>query len=159
MGATVLFFALASLLGLGLGSDPAVECVNGIRTDIAEFTFTGGSPEDYWGNLCTNDLSVHSMWAATKVYCSEHEIEAGTKFFAGYCTEYGGVELIPYSKILPELTDEYIASLPIVGYSDINETKIWDHAVLISKDFYKAGMKTTVRTALKDQVRIKLTSS
>jgi ferric-chelate reductase len=150
MDVTTLFLVLASLLGLGLGYNPAIECVNGIRTDLAEFTFAGGSPADYWGNLCTNNLSVHSMWAAAKVYCSEHEIVAGSKMLSDYCTEYGLVELIPYSKVLPSLTDEYIASLPVVEYSDINATKIWDHAVLLSKAFYTAGMKTTVGVDSKD---------
>ncbi|EXJ84251.1 hypothetical protein A1O3_04918 [Capronia epimyces CBS 606.96] len=143
MDVPLLVFALASLLGPALCYDPAIECINGIRTDIAEFTFAGGEASGYWVNLCSNNLSVHSMWAATKLYCTQHEIEAGSKMLGEYCLEYALVELTPYSEVLPSLTDAYIASLPVVEYSDIDATKIWNQSVLLSKDFYTAGRRTT----------------
>ncbi|KAL2402655.1 Ferric/cupric reductase transmembrane component B [Exophiala dermatitidis] len=134
---------LGGLLGVALGYDKNIECINGIRTAIAEFTFTGGSPLSYWENICQNKLAVESEWAAAKVYCNEKQIKAGSKHLADYCMEYGMVELIPYSEIEPMLTDDFIASLEVVGYNDINATKIWDHPVLLSKDFYTAGYETT----------------
>ncbi|EXJ78504.1 hypothetical protein A1O1_08905 [Capronia coronata CBS 617.96] len=143
MDRTMLFFALASILGLGLCYNPEIECVNGIRTDIAEFTFAGSQADDYWGNLCSNNISVHSIWAATKLYCTGREIEAGSKMLTDYCMEYGATKLAPYAEIFPVLTDDYIASLPVVEYFDINGTKIWDYPVLLSRDFYIAGMRTT----------------
>lgn len=84
------------------------------------------------------------MWAAAKLYCTQHEINTGEKMLGGYCEEYGLVTLVPYSEILPILTDEFIAGLPVVEFDDINETKIWDHSVLLSEAFYTAGMRTTV---------------
>lgn len=142
-----VFVALACLLGLALGYDKNIECINGIRTAIAKFTFTGDSPVSYWGNLCQNKLAVQSEWAAAKVYCNEKQMKAGSKYLADYCMEYGMMELIPYSEIEPMLTDDFIASLEVVDYNDINATKIWDHPVLLSKDFYKAGYETTVSSS------------
>ena len=120
-------------------------CLDGISTAITEFVFRGGTPDDYYGNLCTNKLSVHSMWAAAKLYCRPREITAGEKLIGGWCTEYGSVTLVPYSKVLPDLTDDYISSLQVVNYRDINETKTWNKPVLLSQGLAFAGEKTTVR--------------
>ncbi|KIV87606.1 hypothetical protein PV11_03140 [Exophiala sideris] len=125
------------------GYSPALDCVNGIRTDLPKFNFAGGTPGDDWGNVCTNNLSVHSMWAAAKVYCTQEQIVAGAKMLEVFCEEFGRVKLVPYQKVLPHLTQDYVSSLPIVGFDDINDTKTWDHPVLISKDFFHAGVRTT----------------
>ncbi|RFU31402.1 hypothetical protein B7463_g4916, partial [Scytalidium lignicola] len=119
-----------------------IECLDGIRTAVSEFQFFNETPGDYWGSLCTNDLSVHSMWAAAKVYCTSNEISGGEKLLGEYCVEYG-FELTPYSTILPDLTDEYINSMEVVSFSDINETKIWNNSILLSKDFQHMAVMTT----------------
>lgn len=139
-----IFLALTSLLLPVLGYNFDTACVDGITTDITEFTFAGGEELDYYTNLCTNNLTVHSVWAAAKVYCTPKQITAGEKLLSGYCEEYGLVKLVPYAEVLPLLTNEFISSLPIVEYSDVDATKILNHSVLISRDFYKAGMHTTV---------------
>lgn len=126
-----------------LAIDP-IECVNGIRTAVAEFQFFNTTPGDYWGTLCTNDLSLHSMWAAAKVYCTLEEIAAGERELAAYCIEDGGYQLTPYATILPDLTDDYISHMEIVSYTDINATKIWNNSVLVSKDFEHMAVMTTV---------------
>ncbi|OAL47189.1 ferric-chelate reductase [Pyrenochaeta sp. DS3sAY3a] len=123
--------------------DPAIECINGIRTAIAEFHFAGSAADDYWGSLCTNNLSVPSMWAATKVYCNPKEIEAGSKMLSEYCTEYGEVSLTPYAEVLPTLTDDFITSLELVDYEDFDEAKIWNHSILLSPKLFEAGQRTT----------------
>ncbi|KIV87953.1 hypothetical protein PV10_09231 [Exophiala mesophila] len=128
----------SSALSSGLQTD----CVDGVRTVIADFVFTGGEDGDYWGNLCANNLSTLSMWSAAKKYCTPDEISAGNQLLGGYCTEYGGVELIPYSDVSPLLTDSFFANLPIVDYSDINESVVWDHAILMSRDLYAASYRT-----------------
>lgn len=117
--------------------------MNGIRTDIAEFVFAGAEELDYWGSLCTHNLSVPSMYAATKLYCTPKEIEAGTKMLGEYCIEYGNVSLVPYAEVLPSLTDDFIASLQVVEFTDIDATKIWNNSILISSKFAEAGRKTT----------------
>lgn len=135
-----LFFLALTMFGY----NPATECVNGIRTDISRFTFIGGTTGDDWGNVCANNLSVRSMWAAATLYCTQEQIEAGSLMLGVFCKELGGMNLVPYSEVLPHLTDDSISSLPVVEFSDINHTKIWDHPVLISKDLYDAGVRTTV---------------
>ncbi|OAP60926.1 hypothetical protein AYL99_05928 [Fonsecaea erecta] len=85
-----------------------------------------------------------SMWAAAKVYCTPREIEAGEKQFSGYCEEYGNVQLIPYAEVLPNLTNEYIKSLPVAQYSDIEDLTVFNTSVMISRSLYKAGRDTYV---------------
>ncbi|KAI1611070.1 ferric-chelate reductase [Exophiala viscosa] len=140
MAMEVSYFYLALTV---FGYSPASDCVNGIRTDLSKFNFAGGTPGDDWGNVCTNNLSVHSMWAAARLYCAPKEIAVGAKLLGVFCQQFGQVKLLPYQEVLPHLTEDYVSSLPIVGFNDINETKIWDHPVLISKDFFDAGVRTT----------------
>lgn len=135
--------------------DPATDCVEG--TVAATQMFGLGDPElGYYENMCQNMISVVSMWAAAKLYCTPNEIEAGFNLYAPYCTEYGGVELIPYSEVLPLLTDEYIASLPVVGLEDLDAGTIWNTSILISKDLWSLGARSEVcvllRTSLKASI-------
>jgi hypothetical protein len=88
------------------------------------------------------------MWAAARVYCTAEQIAAGSKQFAGYCVEYGGVELIPYSEVLPKLTNGYIKSLPVAHYSDVEDLTVFNTSVLISRSLYKAAKDTYVRVVL-----------
>lgn len=124
--------------------DKAVQCVDGISTVIGEFTFASDEPEDYWVNFCTNDLGVTSMWAAAKLYCTPPDIIAGYNYLNHWCVEYGLLNLTTYEQILPKLTNDFIASLPVVNFVDINETKVWNTSVLMSKDLLAAGIRTTV---------------
>ncbi len=136
---------LLALSGLSLGSvDEFTACLNGVQTAISYLTWNVTDPEDYYVNGCTNKLLVSSMWAAAKVYCTAEQIEAGSVLFGGYCTEYGGVELIPYSDVLPVLTNDYIKSLPIARYSDLQNLTVFNTPVLISRSFYKAAKDTSV---------------
>ncbi|KIW68679.1 hypothetical protein PV04_04606 [Phialophora macrospora] len=136
---------LLALSGLSLGSvEEYTGCLNGIRTALAKLNLNVTGPIDYYTKLCTNELFVNSMWAAAKVYCTTEQIVAGSELFAGYCTEYGGVELVPYSKVLPVLTNNYIGSLPVAEYSDVENYTVFNTPVLLSRSLYKAAKDTYV---------------
>jgi hypothetical protein len=143
-----LLILLVALSGISLGSvDKYTGCLDGIQTAVSYLTFNVTDPSDYYSNLCTNRLLVNSFWAAAKVYCTAEQIAAGSKKYAGYCEEYGGVELIPYSEVLPILTNSYIRSLPLAEYSDIADATVFNTSILISRPFYEAARETSVRTA------------
>ena len=139
---------LSLLLALSSLSSGAVDqytgYLDGIQTAISYLTFDGADPEDYFGTACTNKLVVTSMWAAAKVYCTTKQIEAGFQEFAGYCSEYGSVELVPYTKVLPLLTNDYIKSLPVAQYSDVENATVFDTSVMISTSLYRTGKDTYV---------------
>ena len=63
------------------------------------------------------------------------------------------VELVPYSEVLPLLTEEYLAALPVVSYEDIDPTKLWNTSVMLSESLYHTGARTTVRFQLMDEWR------
>ncbi|OQV01412.1 hypothetical protein CLAIMM_06779 [Cladophialophora immunda] len=134
---------LLFLCGLSRAVDKETGCLDGVQTAVSYLTFNETDP-DYYVNSCTNKLVVYSMWAAAKLYCTPREIAAGEKEFSGYCEEYGNVELIPYAKVLPILTDEYIKSLPVAQFSDIEDFTVFNTSVLISKSLFKAGRDTYV---------------
>ncbi|RVX66609.1 hypothetical protein B0A52_09360 [Exophiala mesophila] len=114
----------------------------GINTAVSEISFVPIS-EEYYPNMCQNELIVNSWWAAAKLYCTPKEIEAGEKLYAGYCEEYGGVELVTYAETLPILTDEYIAALNVVTYDTRDASVVWETPVLISYDLYEAGYRSS----------------
>lgn len=142
-----LLTLLLALTGLCLGEvDKWVACVQGISSAIGYVVFAGADPTDYYGTMCTNNLTVVTLWASAKLYCSPKEIEEGSKLLGGYCTEYGSVELTPYSQVAPILTDKFISSLPRAYYSDIAAGTIFNTSVVISRPFYKSARDTYVRT-------------
>lgn len=122
-------------------------CINGIRTALAEIVFDGTDPKDYWGNICTNNLSVTSMWATAMVYCTERERIAGEDMLSEYCTEYGSVTLTPYDDVLPLLTDEFIKALPQVNFKDVDAPAIWNNSVILSEKLFTASTHTVVCTS------------
>ncbi|KAK5052581.1 hypothetical protein LTR84_002446 [Exophiala bonariae] len=133
--------AFIVLLGGAVAVDPATDCLEGTLAAVQMFGL--GDPEaGYYENMCQNMISVMSMWAAAKLYCTPKEIEAGFNLYAPYCTEYGGVELISYSEVLPLLTDEYITSLPVVGLEEMNAGETWNTSILISKDLWLLGSRS-----------------
>ena len=142
-----LTVSLAIAQSLLWGATAALDsyCVDGIRTDLADFVFAGTNVSDYWGNICTNDLTVTSIWAAVKTYCTQKQIHDGEEMLSEYCMEYGFVTLTPYANVLPLLTDDFVASLQIVEYEDMDPTIVWNNSVLLSKQFFVAGEKTVVR--------------
>ncbi|ETI24659.1 hypothetical protein G647_04028 [Cladophialophora carrionii CBS 160.54] len=139
---------LTILLALSVLSSASVDkytgCLGGIQTAISSLNFNVTDPSDYYGNGCTNELLVNSMWAAAKVYCTAEQIVAGSELFDGYCTEYGGVELVSYSEVLPILTNSYIRSLPVAEYSDLENFTLFNTPVLISRSLYKTSRDTYV---------------
>lgn len=84
------------------------------------------------------------MWAAAKTYCTPKQIKAGSDLLSGYCIKYGETTLIPYSEVLPILTDDFIASLPQVDLDDKDPTKIWNTSLMLTKHLYNLGYRTTV---------------
>lgn len=127
---------------------PNIECINGIRVSIAKFNFTSRHPQSALATICTNKLGVTSIWAAAKTYCTQEEIDAGSEMLAEYCIEEGSLHPIPYSEVLSTLSNDFIATLPMVSYSNIDGKTVWNKSVLISRDLFEAGVKTTVRDFL-----------
>lgn len=125
--------------------DPATDCLDGITSDITSFIFGDVEPGSYYATMCNGTLSTTSLWAAAKVYCSDLEIAAGEKLVGGWCIEYGETSLRPYSEVEPLLTDAFISSLPIVEYEDIATAQTWNTSILLSRNLFIAGYKTSVR--------------
>ncbi|KIW85903.1 hypothetical protein Z517_01296 [Fonsecaea pedrosoi CBS 271.37] len=131
------------LCGLALGAAAGKkDCVDGIRTalDYLAFNITD---TDYYIKSCTNKLVVTSMWATAKLLCTPEQITAGEVYYEPYCVEYGGVQLVHYDEVAPMLTDEYIKSLPVAQYSDVEALTIFDTPVVVSKTFWKIAKDTT----------------
>ena len=135
----LLFLALLSSFTSANPSD----CLNGIETAISKFTFDGA--EGYYQSIYQNDLSLFSMWAAAKIYCtSEEEISAGEALIQSYCYPEG-FDFVPYATFLPNLTDAAIASLPVVEFADtLDVTNVWSTSVLISEALYVTALRTSV---------------
>lgn len=123
--------------------NPNQYCGDGVQTAIGSFTFNGTEPDDYWGNVCTNELGTNSMAAAMKTYCTSSELGPSWQALEEYCTE-NALTLPSWADILPVLTDEFVQALQVVEFEDIDETKIWNHSVLLSRSLYKASYRTTV---------------
>ncbi|TVY39053.1 hypothetical protein LOCC1_G005612 [Lachnellula occidentalis] len=109
-------------------------------------TFVFAGEVNPYQSLCQNNLSLFSMWAAAKVYCiTEEQISAGEEWVQDYCTAVGYDLLVPYATLLPNLTDNAIAALPVVEFADtLDTTHVWNTSVLISEALYDTGKRTIV---------------
>jgi ferric-chelate reductase len=137
---------LFSLLFRVLAGEPTL-CIESLNTAVSEFTFYDDNPSaGYYTNICNNDFGVHTLWLAAKLYCTPTEFGAGSILAGTYCSTYGMVELTPFSEVEKDFTDEYINSLIVVYFDDINATKIWNESLLISRELYQEARRTTVST-------------
>lgn len=136
----------ALLAGWAMAAGGPTLCMESLNTVLGEFTFYDGDPAaDYYSQFCTNTLGVHSLWLAASLYCIGDEFIAGTALAVSYCAG-DNLTLTPYSAVEKDFTDEYINSLKVVYFDDINETKIWNESVYVSKQLYEEGKRTTVST-------------
>lgn len=119
------------------------DCLYGILTALSEFTFNT-STADYYYNTCQDETFLESMYAAAKLYCSPDQINAGQAAINTTCTSYGLIHLVPYETVLPNLTDTFIASLPVVNFEDIGTVADWNSSILISPSLFRTGVDTEV---------------
>lgn len=129
---------------LSIATAPAIaspiDCIEAVESAVSQFLFVGADE----GSIdCSNDLVSHSLWAAAKQYCDNNEIQEGSAVLNGDCLESHS-QLIPFSEVLPQLTDSYLDGLPIVDFSDIGEHKVWNTSVLISRQLYDIAKRTNV---------------
>lgn len=68
MRVSTFLLALPGLFSLSHAWGKPSDCVEGIRTALAEVTFNSSDPEDFWGNLCVNDMIVKTLWISAKLY-------------------------------------------------------------------------------------------
>lgn len=122
---------------------PLQYCGDGVQTAVSSFLFAGDTTDDYWANICTNELGVQSLGAGVKTYCSDAEREPSWELLQEYCSE-SALNLTDWSTLEPTLTDELVRSFEIVQFEDIDPTKIWNGSVLLSRTLYAASLRTTV---------------
>ncbi|KAJ5156900.1 uncharacterized protein N7482_008000 [Penicillium canariense] len=143
----LLVFLLTSVQSVLSGS---IECINGIQTAVATFKFTG---EKGGAFTCVGNHHVYSLWAAAKVYCTEDEIEAGSMYLAHICLPRK-TPLVPYSTVDPHLTPDYIQSLPVVTFKDVEKKRNWNTSVLLSQELYEIAVRST--TAMDKQYSVQV---
>jgi hypothetical protein len=140
---TVAAFAfLGSPLANALGKDQY--CLDAVYEALSDLSFEGSSADAYWESTCQNPLKVGTIYASATRYCTEYEIIAGATLLNQYCTEYGEVELLPYSDFKANLSEEYINSLRVIDYEEIPATENVTAVVLISATYFDASFRTVV---------------
>jgi hypothetical protein len=118
-------------------------CGDGVQTALGSFNFNGSTPDDYWGNLCINELGVISLAANIKTYCSAADLAPGWAIVQEYCTETSS-PLPEWPDVATRLTESLMSSLQVVEFDDIDPTKTWNTSVLLSEDLYTTSYRTSV---------------
>lgn len=136
--------AVASILAQQVSGLGRLEfCADGIQSTMGYFAFVGDNPDDYWANICANDLRVLSMGAAVRSYCSTQETVRGWNVLQDYCTD-NAYHLADWDALGTNLTDAFTQSLHIVQFEDIAAGDTWNESVLISPTLYATAYRTTV---------------
>ncbi|KAH8897703.1 hypothetical protein GQ53DRAFT_712143 [Thozetella sp. PMI_491] len=135
-----LFFHLKLVASDSLDQDQY--CVSSVYGAYDSILFEGIGYDDYWVGSCQNQLKVTSIYAASLTYCSLDEFNAGVPMLAGYCTEYGEVELLPMIAVAANLTPEGIKSMKVVTQDDLASGDNMTEPVIISRDYFDLSYNT-----------------
>lgn len=92
---------------------------------------------------CSNRITVTSIYASSKTYCSPSQLQAGLEYWAGLCQQSRS-PLIDLSAIAANITDSYISQLPHVDPQSNSTIAISQPAVL-SRTFFAISYQSWVR--------------
>ena len=141
-----LLLALGALLSAA--SAETTECLMGLTDAYGNLPFEGIGYQLYYTSICMNPLTVASMYAASEKYCNQKQIDVGYKLLKKYCILYGGGPLLSKDAVAENLTDEAIASWPVLnGPTDYDPTVNFTTPVMVSQDFWKLGYHTEVHSS------------
>lgn len=124
---------------------PNERCVTAVYTAYEYLSFSGQPNKGLWAPRCRNRLHVLSIYAASDLYCSDAEREAGFAQLDDQCRQYAGVDLIPRQEFAPNLTHEAISQMRVVEFGELPKKGPLDTPILISKSYYSRVFRTIVR--------------
>ena len=94
------------------------KCPEACLEIVAQMVWANVSAPDedtlYWNTICVHNISVLSIYASTKTYCSSSDFQDGWGQLSEWCDEYASGPLLPASDFAVNLTDEAIQALPVV---------------------------------------------
>ncbi|KAL3481224.1 ferric reductase NAD binding domain-containing protein [Aspergillus californicus] len=137
-------FSKKALLALACAVAPVLAikrdeyCFHSISATFSNYTFAGNASD----GPCAGTVEVTSLYASSKAWCNEAQFDAAVPFWQQLCRE-NNYTLINLSQIETDVTDAYIATLPIVD-PDMNSTKttVIASPVLLSQSYYKRAYKS-----------------
>lgn len=98
---------------------------------------------------CNATLEVTSMYASAKAWCSAKDLKAAIPYWQSLCEE-NSLTLMDLSEIEANVTDAYIASLPVIDpeQNSTTTTGTIESVVLLSHKYYERAYKSYVRVHL-----------
>lgn len=121
---------------------PNERCVTAVYTAYEYLSFSRQPNKGLWAPRCRNRLHVLSIYAASDLYCSDAEREAGFAQLDDQCRQYAGVDLIPRQEFAPNLTHEAISQMRVVEFGELPKKGPLDTPILISKSYYSRVFRT-----------------
>lgn len=121
-------------------------CVTAIYSAYNYISFAGLPPKPMWHSRCRNTLKVTSIYAASDIYCNEHEREVGIRQLAEQCRVIGQEELLPRDAVAENLTEDAIHDMRRVEYQELSRENPMNIPILISASYYDLMFNTIVRS-------------
>lgn len=122
-------------------------CVTAVFSAYNYISFAGIPPKPLWQSRCRNPIKVTSIYAASDVYCTDHEREKGLAQLADECLEFGQVELISREEVAGNLTEDAVRNMRRVDYLELSRADPIDVPVLLSPTYYDLMFNTIVRSS------------
>ena len=132
--------------GVWAGIPKDMRCVTAVYSAYNYISFAGIPPKPMWHSQCRNLLKVTSIYAASEIYCNEHERARGLAQLADQCQEFGHEELLSRGAVAENLTEDAIRTMRVVDYQELSRADPIDIPVLLSASYYNLMFDTIVRS-------------
>jgi hypothetical protein len=131
--------------GVWAGIPKDEQCVTAVYSAYNYISFAGLPPKPLWHSRCRNALKVTSIYAASELYCNEHERTIGLVQLADQCRKFGNEELLSRDEVAENLTEDAIRNMKVVDYQELSRADPIDVPVLLSELYYSLMFNTIVR--------------
>lgn len=122
-------------------------CVTAVYSAYNYISFAGIPPKPMWHSRCRNTLKVTSIYAASEIYCNEHERAVGLAQLADQCREFSHEELLSRDEVAGNLTEDAVRNMRRVEYLELDRADPTDVPVLLSPAYYELMFNTIVRSS------------
>jgi hypothetical protein len=120
-------------------------CVFAVSDILGRLRFEGpGDPENKYIGLCQNRLSVASLYASSKRYCTVLEVEAGIHHLASQCQQRGPGAMVTESDVSEYLTNDVLRNTTVIAQAEIADGETLASPIILSKEWHELSRKTQV---------------
>ncbi|KAJ5160996.1 hypothetical protein N7492_006388 [Penicillium capsulatum] len=137
-----LVVALGAICTQGSSLPKDERCMTAVFSAYNYISFAGVPAIGMWDTRCRNPLKVASIYAASEVYCHDHERTVGLAQLAALCEEFGHRQLLPREAVAENITEDAIRTMRTVNYLELSRAQSMNDPIMLSSSYFKRMFNT-----------------